>query len=64
MRKMEWCFSSYFISHLENHFRLDGEKRPLPPPTFNFRYAVDLLHKLVDDILFLSIEFLFQKHII
>ena len=66
MRKMEWCFSNYFVSHIENYSRLDGEKRSLPPPAFNTRYAIDLLHKLVDDILFFSfpIEFLFQKHII
>jgi len=52
MRKMEWCFSTNFTSHIENYLRLDGEKRQLPLPVFNSRYAIDLLHKLVDDILF------------
>ncbi|CAF0830899.1 unnamed protein product [Rotaria sordida] len=50
MRKMEWCFSNNFTSYVENYLRLDGEKRQLPSPIFNSRYAIDLLHKLVDAI--------------
>ena len=60
MRKMEWCFSNSFITVIENHLRIDGEKRQIPPPVFNSRYAIDLLHKLVDDILFLSVAFHFH----
>lgn len=52
MRKMEWCFSNHFTSYIENHLRVDGDRRQLPPPVFNSRYAIDLLQKLVDDILF------------
>ena len=44
----------------ENYLRADGEKRQLPSPVFNSRYALDLLHKLVDDILFVFI-FFFSK---
>ncbi|CAF5118147.1 unnamed protein product, partial [Rotaria sp. Silwood1] len=47
MRKMEWCFSNNFTSYIENYLRLDGEKRQLPSPVFNSRYAIDLLHKLI-----------------
>lgn len=52
MRKMEWCFSANFTAFVENYLRPDGEKRQLAAPVFNSRYAIDLLHKLVDDILF------------
>lgn len=52
MRKMEWCFSNNFIAYIENHLRTDIEKRQLPAPVFNSRYAIELLQKLVDDILF------------
>jgi hypothetical protein len=58
MRKMEWCFSNNFTSYIENYLRLDVEKRQLPSPVFNSRYAIDLLHKLVDDILFYCLIFL------
>lgn len=57
MRKMEWCFSSHFTSYIENHLRLDNERRQLPPPVFNSRYAIELLQKLVDDILFSLVDF-------
>ncbi|CAF1149500.1 unnamed protein product [Adineta steineri] len=50
MRKMEWCFSNHFTLYIENYLRLDGDKRPLQSPIFNSRYAIDLLHKLVDAI--------------
>ncbi len=49
---MEWCFSNNFTSYIENYLRSDGEKRQLPAPVFNSRYAIELLQKLVDDILF------------
>ena len=61
MRKMEWCFSNNFTSYIENHLRPDGDKRQLPSPVFNSRYAIDLLHKLVDDILFLILYFVLRK---
>lgn len=57
MRKMEWCFSTNFSNYIENYLRLDGERRQLPAPVFNSRYAIDLLHKLVDDILFFCFLF-------
>lgn len=56
MRKMEWCFSNNFTAYIENHLRADGEKRQLPSPVFNSRYAIELLQKLVDDILFFLVE--------
>ena len=56
MRKMEWCFSPNFSTFIENHLRPDGEKRQLPAPVFNSRYAIELLNKLVDDILFVVRE--------
>ena len=52
MRRMEWCFSAQFSSIIESYMLASGEKRTLPAPVFNSRYAIDLLHKLVDDILF------------
>ncbi len=60
---MEWCFSNNFTSYIENYLRPDGEKRQLPAPVFNSRYAIELLQKLVDDILFLfdSFKFFFKK---
>lgn len=63
MRKMEWCFSNNFTTYIENYLRTDAEKRQLQPPVFNSRYAIDLLHKLVDDILFhfFLFEFRFLK---
>ena len=57
MRRMEWCFSAQFSSIIENYMPVSGEKRTLPVPVFNSRYAIDLLHKLVDDILFYCILF-------
>jgi len=59
MRKMEWCFSSNFCSFIENYLRPDVEKLQLPPPVFNSRYAIELLQKLVDDILFFLISKIF-----
>jgi hypothetical protein len=59
MRKMEWCFSNNFTSYIENYLRIDGEKRQLPAPIFNSRYAIELLQKLVDDILFYYYLFFF-----
>ncbi len=56
---MEWCFSNNFTSYIENYLRIDGEKRQLPAPIFNSRYAIELLQKLVDDILFYYYLFFF-----
>ncbi|CAF0910266.1 unnamed protein product [Adineta steineri] len=62
MRKMEWCFSNHFTLYIENYLRLDGDKRPLQSPIFNSRYAIDLLHKLVDDILFYFFAPIYEKN--
>ena len=59
MRKMEWCFSTNFTAYIENHLRADGDKRQLSAPVFNSRYAIELLQKLVDDILFHSWKLFF-----
>jgi len=61
MRKMEWCFSNNFTSYIENSLHLDGEKRQLPAPVFNSRYAIELLQKLVDDILFYCFRKIFFR---
>jgi hypothetical protein len=63
MRKMEWCFSNNFTSYIENYLRIDGEKRQLPAPIFNSRYAIELLQKLVDDILFYYYYFFFKFYL-